>query len=690
MTHLQTRAQQLIEAGYYVAPANEYALLTPDVDPRKTPYTAAEAARGSHINIYHGAQRDGLILSEIDLDSHKPGQNADAARAAFTRAHPDISRKIDWKRSRGGKGWHGWVRSYKRLPGGPIYDQDGNHIGELLARDTDRSIDPGDIAPGVLNQSEIERLLDFWTVRSADPAGERWSDRAKQGATLAAGWKRIAANRQQLRAHLVTNCGMVGKHLDTLFDERGPFNRSDAAGNLYQTLMLFAHKLPCGWASSPDEKHRYVMAYWMASDSYGKASDKDYNQEKDGCSLAAQIVHEDTKLNGKRWICPFWAKGSTTIAPAAAPKVEPEIVKQPAHRPKGDQEKHLATFRRVLEAIEPDDWGRRVYTLDCLADKMTAARCPAKPRTIQAYLRTLRGAGEIVTAQIGGNGRPYAVLTCQFGGADKSEKPDRPAEHAADPGGANENAIERAPMPQSADLSPQCIEDHQNPGAPTAAAAPPPAPGGAQPFGVLPLAPAGARVGGELRGWVSEAFDAYPGRASLRKVRKHVEMLAEGRSFSLDALVRLYGQERDRRQRERQIAKLPAMKFGKLKVLSRRIERILAEGKEGPDGACYGWACWLHPYVEAEFDRRMEAKERLRTGQRRGATVDQALLLAEIEPQRRATAAPKRTPRGACVSPNLVAAVVQPGLFADMPPVPGTRASLLASIRRIQSPPTSG
>ena len=41
------RAQQLIEAGYYVAPAYEYALLTPEIDPRRTPYTADEAAAGS-------------------------------------------------------------------------------------------------------------------------------------------------------------------------------------------------------------------------------------------------------------------------------------------------------------------------------------------------------------------------------------------------------------------------------------------------------------------------------------------------------------------------------------------------------------------------------------------------------------------------------------------------------------------
>jgi hypothetical protein len=39
-----------------------------------------------------------------------------------------------------------------------------------------------------------------------------------------------------------------------------------------QTLMYHARKLP-GGASL-----RIVMAYWIAADSYGKASDRDYNQ----------------------------------------------------------------------------------------------------------------------------------------------------------------------------------------------------------------------------------------------------------------------------------------------------------------------------------------------------------------------------------------------------------------------------
>ena len=40
MMHFATRAQFLIDAGYYVAPANCYTLLHKGIDPRRTPYTA--------------------------------------------------------------------------------------------------------------------------------------------------------------------------------------------------------------------------------------------------------------------------------------------------------------------------------------------------------------------------------------------------------------------------------------------------------------------------------------------------------------------------------------------------------------------------------------------------------------------------------------------------------------------------
>src|SRR5262249_45576599 len=124
--------------------------------------------------------------------------------------------------------------------------------------------------------------------------------------------------------------------------------------------------------------------------------------------------------------------------------------------------KHLATFRRVLESIEPDDFGRRTYTLDYLSNLMRKAKSPTAPRTIQSYLAELRKNGEIVTAQIGGNGRPYAVLTSCFGGANKSKTTPKSTAKPAQFGGANRSQAQPIATPQIAQSNAQAVVDHLN------------------------------------------------------------------------------------------------------------------------------------------------------------------------------------------------------------------------------------
>lgn len=438
---LQTRFSELQSAGR--VPLYCYKHATVDLD------------KADNVQIALGLQPSGRYLHLIDLDSHKPGQNATAARAAFETALPQVASKIEWYDTP--RGLHGFFESYKRLPSGWLYDSQGNHIGELL-NDGSHTRDHGDIAPHTLSLTDIDHLFLLWSVDCGEPGSAQWKERAKEGAKLTAGYNRIHPSEEELIGFLLAHCGPVGKQLAALFSERGSFDRSAAAGNLMQCLMYNARKLP-GGASL-----RTVMAYWMAAKSYGKASDRDYNQVKDGCSLIAQIVHGDMKKNGKPWIRPSWVSGSTiTSAPAPIPAPEPA---RPAHRPAGDREKHLATFRRVLEAIEPDDFGRRTYTLEYLADKMKIARCAVAPRTIQSYLKALRDAGEIVTAQIDGNGQPYAILKPCFGGADKSEKRIKPSAESPVNRGANEIAPERILTPQTAESSAVCIEDHHKTSAP--------------------------------------------------------------------------------------------------------------------------------------------------------------------------------------------------------------------------------
>lgn len=454
---LQQRAAELYDQGRRTAYAIGYATIT---DP----------SRATHLHICLGEQWSGKRLYMVDLDSHTPEQNADAAKAAFEAERPELTARLDWHRSKSNTGWHAYFESSVQIPTGKLYDQAGQHIGELLGTDSDRTLDPGDVRIPCLHVGEIERLLNVWHVKGSDPKGEQWKDRAKQGAAWARGSTRMPVTKDELRAHLKRNCGWRGAAADALFDQREAFDRSAAFGRLLQTLMLHAHRIPGQQNTGFLDKCKAVMAYAIASDAYGKAGEEGYTFEKDAASLIAQIVNEDPYGAGLQWTAPFWAKGNATSAPAPLPAPE---APRPAHRPAGDRSRHLVTFRRVLESIEPDAFGRRSYTLASLADKMKIARCAVAPRTIQSYLQTLRKADEIATAQIGGNGIPYAVLTRCFGGADNYQKRVETAVESPAIGGADPIADERIETPQSVETPPVCIVDHQNTSAPVALPAPP-------------------------------------------------------------------------------------------------------------------------------------------------------------------------------------------------------------------------
>lgn len=452
MSSLQTRAAELRDQGRRTAYAIDYAIVS-------------NPAKATHLHLCLGEQWSGKRLYLVDLDSHTEGQDADAAKAAFEAERPELAAKLDWHRSESNTGWHVLFESSVQIPTGKLYDQAGNHIGELLGKDSDHTPDPGNVRIPILHPGEVERLLNVWHTKSSDPKGERWADRAKLGLRWARGYTRMHITKIELRAHLKRNCGPMGAIADALFDQKEPFNRSDKFGNLVQTLMLHAHKLPGQQNTGFVERCTAVMTYAMASDAYGKADEKGYSPEKDAASLIAQIVNGDPYRDNRRWIIPFWAKSHATAAPA--PQPEPEAPR-PAHRPAGDRNKHLVTFRRVLEAIEPDDFGRRTYTLEQLADKMKRARCTVAPRTIQSYLKTLRDAEEIATAQIGGNGMPYAVLTRHFGDADNYQKRVETDTKPANFGDADRSTHVLVSTPQTAESTTPCIEDHQNTGAPAA------------------------------------------------------------------------------------------------------------------------------------------------------------------------------------------------------------------------------
>ena len=130
--HLHERAAQIEQAGRLPLPSREYA-------------NVADYDDATHILIRLGLQpASGRYLYMADLDTHHAGQNAARALADFRQVEPTIAGKFAICPSTN-KGYHCFFESYSPLEGGKLYDADGRHIGELI---TDRTLDPGDIAPG--------------------------------------------------------------------------------------------------------------------------------------------------------------------------------------------------------------------------------------------------------------------------------------------------------------------------------------------------------------------------------------------------------------------------------------------------------------------------------------------------------------------------------------------------------------
>lgn len=218
-----------------------------------------------------------------------------------------------------------------------------------------------------------------------------------------------------------------------------------------------------------------------------------------------------------------------------------------------------------------------------------------------------------------------------------------------------EAPIERAVSGENADRSLQCKgETHPPLDAPS-----------------LPAAPPAWCSRPELAEWVTDAFDCYPGRASIRKVIKHVEMQADGRRFNLATLKRLYDDERTRRAYARQdakeIAKARAMRWSSLIKKSQALASAAAQMRREKNKRAPVWERMAGIYA-AEEARRYgtgEAPTRLLRG--RGVDADQVLILAEIDEQRRQQSAQQQGPQGRVCSPPTAPAVLQPDLFADAP-----------------------
>jgi hypothetical protein len=460
-----TRAQALIAAGYRPVPVRGKQLAYAG-DSVERDYAPEHFTDGTRIQVRAGLQKDGTYLYGADTEgpSHGPQYDAQAERAALETALPTIYRKLTIVPSTSGDGLWYLFRCYAKLTSGTLL-RDGRKIGDFIGDGgTQRVPDFGDTPPQVLTKTELDTLLTYWTAANANSGDVRWTWYKREGRQLANGYQRRPMTRKQSVDFLLTHCGKPGYDLARALDSATRGERSDLAGSAMQTILFNIHKLT-GWGASYTDKCRAAMAVWMPLDSFGKASDKNYDQEGDGYALLAKVLGGATKLSGDCFKIPFWAKSHPTPAANLHNNVkEVPTPTRPAHRPVGDQEKQLRKLRRRLEQWQFESAERIYYYVDDLADYLKVSR-----RTAQSYLQILETEEKaIARGQDGGRGgRAYLVLQPKFWGADNSEElPESPPDPVS-PRGADESDDLPIVTPQSVDLTSQCIVDHQDLSAPT-------------------------------------------------------------------------------------------------------------------------------------------------------------------------------------------------------------------------------
>jgi hypothetical protein len=146
---------------------------------------------------------------------------------------------------------------------------------------------------------------------------------------------------------------------------------------------------------------------------------------------------------------------------------------------------------------------------------------------------------------------------------------------------------------------------------------------------------------------VAEAFEHLARRRRI--TRQMVVMFLDSKYPNLvipdQALDRLIAGERRQWAWAEHVERLRSLRPGKLKSLSRMIDRVLAEGPDGPQGAQLAWASALYPHVAAELERRAELRDALDPEHRRRER-EEYMALAERE-LRRQKAEGRRPPREA-------------------------------------------
>jgi hypothetical protein len=142
---------------------------------------------------------------------------------------------------------------------------------------------------------------------------------------------------------------------------------------------------------------------------------------------------------------------------------------------------------------------------------------------------------------------------------------------------------------------------------------------------------------------VRECFDAYAGtRLTLSRIVRYVEMNSEGRNYDRQAIARIAARERQRRawakRDEREAERARKLKWASLVRKSQAVASQAAAMRRAGDKRAPVWERRAG-ILAAEEARRIEAGEApsMRLKPKRGRTVEQELVLQEIDAQRTAS-----------------------------------------------------
>lgn len=410
------RLRALIDLKYAVVPTKPgrpKQLAYRDNNGRRT-YTERHFSKGEGIAIRTGRLDDGSFLCRIDLDSHRPDQDAQAAYATIVTALGATLNKCAIKRSTSGSGIDVLFKSAHELPNNqPIYIN-GQHVGELFCEGGRVNV-PDTWLHGSINtldpltEEELAQLLKVVSIQIGSRNPTSWTARKREGQSLIRGHEAI-----DIAPFLDAN-GMprifqgdelkhrIARDNWRRMNDAPKGARSNKYAGYVQSLLLLASK---AYGLTIEDKCRTVAAIAIATNP--KARDEHYDAIADTAVIIAKILHNDAYTSGTgRFTCPYWADS-----------YQPPV-QRPSGRPTGDRQSKLQALRRLLrnnadkmceEQITLPGGYRVKLTVGVLAQRLKVTE-----RSVQRYLAELEANDEIVRRQVDGHGgQLLLVLTDSF------------------------------------------------------------------------------------------------------------------------------------------------------------------------------------------------------------------------------------------------------------------------------------